>query len=88
VKDLLIFDGTSFQWDVSFIRLVQDWELESIVVFMEVIYSVVPSQVGKDTICWEPSFQRVFTVNSFYKVLLPPATRYFPWKSVEAKCSF
>jgi hypothetical protein len=51
VKDLASFDGTSFSWNVKFTCLVQDWELESIDNFMDVIYSVAPAQGVVDTIC-------------------------------------
>jgi hypothetical protein len=39
VQDLLTFDGTNFHWAVSFLLAVQDWELESVTLFMELIYS-------------------------------------------------
>jgi hypothetical protein len=82
VKDLASFDGTSFSWNVRFTRLVQDWELESIADFMDVIYSVLPAQGVIDTICWKLSSQEVFSVNSFYKSLLSPTYRSYPWKNV------
>uniref|UniRef100_A0A2N9HT93 Reverse transcriptase zinc-binding domain-containing protein n=1 Tax=Fagus sylvatica TaxID=28930 RepID=A0A2N9HT93_FAGSY len=53
VKDLARFDSTSFHWNVSFTCLVQDWELESVADFMDVIYSVTPNQGAIDTICWK-----------------------------------
>ena len=37
LQDLLIFDGISHHWDVSFICLVHDWELESVADFLDVI---------------------------------------------------
>lgn len=49
---------------------------------MDLIYSEVPSCVTDDIICWILSSHKVFAVNSFYKVLLPSATKHFPWKSV------
>jgi hypothetical protein len=82
VKDLALFDGTSFYWNVSFTHLVQDWELESVAEFLDVIYSAVPTQGVIDTICWKHSSQKVFSVNSFYKCLLLLACRDYPWKTV------
>ena len=82
VKDLASFDGTSFSWNVRFTRLVQDWELESIADFMDIIYSVAPTQGVIDTICWKLSSLKVFSVNTFYKSLLSPTYRYYPWKNV------
>jgi hypothetical protein len=82
VKDLALFDGTKFSWNVSFTRLVQDWELASVADFLDVIYSVAPTQGDIDIICWKPSSLKIFYVNSFYKSLLSPVHRYYPWKSV------
>ena len=44
VKDLALFDGTKFSWNVSFTHLVRDWELASVADFLDVIYSVAPTQ--------------------------------------------
>uniref|UniRef100_A0A2N9HVB8 N-acyl-aliphatic-L-amino acid amidohydrolase n=1 Tax=Fagus sylvatica TaxID=28930 RepID=A0A2N9HVB8_FAGSY len=82
VKELARFDGTSFHWNVSFIRLVHDWELESVADFMDVLYSVIPTQEAIDTICWKLTLQKVFSVNSYYKHLLSIAYRSYPWKNV------
>jgi hypothetical protein len=65
VQDLMIFDGTSHHWDVSFIRLLHDWEMESVAEFLDVIYSAVPCEGEIDTICWNSSSNRVFSVNSY-----------------------
>jgi hypothetical protein len=35
-----------------------------------------------DSICWKLSSQKVFSVNSFYKRLISPVHRCYPWKSV------
>jgi hypothetical protein len=82
VKDLALFEGSNFSWNVSFTRSVQDWELESVAEFMDVIYSMLPSQEGVDSIYWKLSSQKVFSVNSFYKRLMAPVDKCYPWKSV------
>ena len=43
MKDLALFKGTNFYWNVSFIRSIQDWELVSVAEFLDVIYSVLPT---------------------------------------------
>jgi hypothetical protein len=76
------FVNSSFHWNVSFTRLVQDWELESVAAFLDIIYAAVPTQGVIDTIHWKHSSQKEFSVRSFYKCLLSPARTDYPWKSV------
>jgi hypothetical protein len=42
-------------WEVNFTRLVQDWELESISSFLELLYSVKIKRYEEDKMCWKPS---------------------------------
>ena len=69
VKDLALFEGTNFYRYVN-TRSVHNWELVSVADFLDVIYSVLPTQEETDSICWELSSQKVFSVNSFYKRLI------------------
>uniref|UniRef100_A0A2N9FEZ8 Reverse transcriptase domain-containing protein n=1 Tax=Fagus sylvatica TaxID=28930 RepID=A0A2N9FEZ8_FAGSY len=55
-----------------------DWELESVAEFLDVIYTVVPTQGALDIIHWKHSSQKEFSVSSFYKCPLSPAKRDFP----------
>ena len=72
---------------MSFTRSVLGWELVSVAEFLDVIYLVLPSQEGADSICWKLSSQKVFSVNLFYKRLIAPVDKCYPWKSVEISCS-
>lgn len=40
-------------WDVCFSRPVQDWELELLVSFIELIYSRPVRGAGFDNLCWK-----------------------------------
>jgi hypothetical protein len=50
VQELASFIGSSFHWNVSFTRSIQDWELESVAEFLDVIYTTVPTPGALDTI--------------------------------------
>ena len=39
MAELLSSSGDGFHWNVNFVRPVQDWELESVVTFLDFIYS-------------------------------------------------
>ena len=40
--------GNGFNWNVNFVRPVQDWELESVVTFVDLIYSGLARGNGVD----------------------------------------
>ena len=84
---------TTFNWNVNFVRPIQDLELESVVTFLDLIYSGLVRRNGVDQLCWKPSASGVFYVKSFYKVLCSTTHSSFPWKplwrlKVPTKVSF
>ena len=69
-------------WEMDFIRSIQDWELESISNFFQLLYSVSIKGQRQDQICWKPSSSKAFQVRSYYHVLSSQAGVLFPWKCV------
>jgi hypothetical protein len=69
VADHLQFSNENLQLNLSFIILVQDWELDSVTVFFELLYSLKMKQGGKDSICWIPSKGQKVEEKSFYQAL-------------------
>ena len=82
VADHLQYLGSSHHWDIDFSRSVQDWELEEVAAFMELLYSCPIRRGSLDSLCWRPSSCKVFVVRSYYSILLQPTRSLFPWKSV------
>jgi hypothetical protein len=88
VADLLTFIRDTYHWDFSFIWLVHDLDLEFVANFLDTIHSGLIRQAGLirqggvDTLCWNPSSQKVFEVKSSYKMLLSTTPSSFPWKSL------
>ena len=84
VADHLHLQGSNFVWDIEFSRPAQDWELEVVDSFMELLYSLVIRPDCMDSLHWTPSRHGIFEVSSFYSVLIQPTPQgYFPWKSVK-----
>jgi hypothetical protein len=53
-------------WNVPFLRVVQDWEVELVLAFFGMLYSLKWRQGGEDCIRWIPSKRKKFEVRSFF----------------------
>ena len=56
MADLLSLLVDSYRWNVSFVKPAQDWELELVVSFMDLIYFGLRKNVV-DELCWIPSYK-------------------------------
>jgi len=74
----LILESRSFQWDVRFIRVAHDWEVDVLASFFTLLYSISLDRDGKDKLWWSPSRKEKFDVRSFYKTLAYKETIHFP----------
>uniref|UniRef100_A0A2N9I0X5 Reverse transcriptase zinc-binding domain-containing protein n=1 Tax=Fagus sylvatica TaxID=28930 RepID=A0A2N9I0X5_FAGSY len=55
VGDLLRYQNGAVSWVLNFIHHVQDWELESVSSFLELLYSSSAKGHGEDRLCWRGS---------------------------------
>ena len=67
---------------LNFTRPAQDWEIESVSSFLELLYSSFAKGHGVDKMCWRGSSKEGFQVKSYYRALLPNVDRTVPWKSI------
>ena len=56
--------------DYLYKSLVQGWELEAVVSFMDLLYSGVWRGDSMDKLCWKPSSLGVFKVQTYYRMCL------------------
>jgi hypothetical protein len=82
VAELMSFRNGSIHWDLNFLRNVQDWELDSMTSFLDLIYSVSLEDHGANTLCWLRNSKRGFSVKLYYCCLSPPLAMKFPWKGI------
>ena len=85
VADLMQFANGVLHWDLHFVQPIQDWELESLMTFMDIIYDMVIRGVGEDKMCWKPNQKKGFKISTFYHLLgAPPSIsdQSFPWKII------
>ncbi len=60
----------------------QDWELESVNSFLEVLYSSSAKGHGEDRMCWRRGSKDGFRVKSYYRAILTQSGFVMPWKSI------
>lgn len=63
-------------------RAVQDWELESLMTFMDTIYGTPIRGIEENKMCWKPDIKKGFKVNDYYRLLGGTSDQYLPWKSI------
>ena len=67
----------SHQWNDSFLRSLNDWEVEDLASFYSFLYSYMLGG-GADKIWWVPSRKGKFEVRSFYNILISNVSLPFP----------
>jgi hypothetical protein len=82
VGDLLQFQNGVVTWLLDFIRHVQDWELESVNLLLELLYSSSAKGFGEDRMCWRGGSKGGFQVKAYYSALLSQSGLHWPWKSI------
>ena len=82
VRDHIRYQNGGVFWDLNLTRHAQDWELEAVFSFMELMYSSSAKGHGEDRMCWRGHSKDGFQVKSYYNLLLPPAGHLGPWKRI------
>ena len=82
VADLLSLLEDSYHWNVSFVKPAQDWELELVASFIDLIYSGLRRKNVVDELCWIPPSKQTFDVRSFYRAVHSSIQLSLPWKSI------
>jgi hypothetical protein len=81
IADNLDLSSGSQQWNVTFMRSLNDWEVEDLAPFYSLLYSSTLNG-GVDKIWWVPNRKGKFEVKSFYNILISNVSVPFPWKSI------
>ena len=76
------FPNQRLHWDLQFYREPQDWELEHLDSFWDLIHSMPLIGEGHDKICWKSTKNKGFKVSEYYLSLFSTLDTLFPWKPV------
>jgi hypothetical protein len=55
MADHVQFCNGNLQWNVSFTKPMNDWEVDLVTPFFDLLYSLKLRQGSEDKICWIPS---------------------------------
>lgn len=81
VADHMVDDNDGLHRDMNYFKLVHDWELDSITLFFNTLYSVRVGRGEEDKFSWNLSKRQSFEVKTFYKVL-SNVDSPSPWESI------
>ena len=85
-------------WDVSFFRVVHDWEFEVLSSFVDTIYGSSVRGIEENKMFWKPDRNKGFKVNvDYYLMIFPPCksiwkqkipsqVAFFVWTVALGKC--
>jgi hypothetical protein len=77
LSDYLVSSGNSSHCNPSFMREVQDWELEPLDSFLNLLYYSRTHPGKEDKMLWSPASSHGFEVKNYYKIL--EAGKPFPF---------
>ena len=80
--NLMSVRNGKLHWEVTFVRNLQDWEIESLVSFLDLLYFFSLHESGVDQFCWQRKTKKGFSTRSYYCCLTAPTTMQFPWKGI------
>uniref|UniRef100_A0A2N9GID8 OBG-type G domain-containing protein n=1 Tax=Fagus sylvatica TaxID=28930 RepID=A0A2N9GID8_FAGSY len=74
--------GSRFEWNVYFVRNFNDWEVERVASFFELLHSHTSFKEGGDGLRWRLTSNGIFTIRSYYLALRDNHSVTFPWKAI------
>jgi hypothetical protein len=74
--------GGPREWNLSFGRSFNDWELDQVTAFFSLIHSHTPRGEEADKLHWRLNRKGVFDSRSYYHALHAPVVVAFPWKII------
>ena len=74
--------GSRSDWNVHVVRNFNDWEVEGVASFFELLHSHSSFRKGGDGLRWRLKGNGVFDIRSFYSALRHKQPMTFHWKAI------
>ena len=73
-------EGGPCEWDVTFVRDFNDWEIEVVMEFFQLLTTHSPTNEGPNGLRWKLRKDGILDSRSFYYALVDRPGWLFPWK--------
>ena len=70
------------EWQLQFVRNFNDWEVDTVAAFFNLIHSKSPVHESDDVLNWSLKKNGTFDIRSFYHAIRGSRSRGFPWKGI------
>ena len=82
IIDVLLRVQGRQDWNVTFTCNFNDWEMDLVVSFLNLLQSNIPAMEVEDGLWWKLKKTGRFNTRSYYEALRDPPQVDFPWKSI------
>jgi hypothetical protein len=82
ISEVLVRENGQVDWQVTFTRNFNDWELDNVASFLGLLQTHLPSRVVDDGLWWNLKPSGIFDVRSRYSFFREPPPLIFPWKCI------
>ena len=70
------------EWQLQFVRNFNDWEVDTVAAFFNLIHSKSLVHESDDVLKWSLKKNGTFDIRSFYHAIRGSRSRGFPWKGI------
>jgi hypothetical protein len=82
ISEVLVRENGRVDWQVTFMRNFNDWELDNVASFLGLLQTHCPSRVVDDGLWWSLKNSGIFDVRSRYSSFRDSSSLIFPWKCI------
>jgi hypothetical protein len=82
ISEVVVRENGRVTWNVTFACNFNDWELDNVISFLNLLQSNLPTQEVEDGLRWNLKKNGNLDIRSYYDALRASPNVVFPWKSI------